>query len=95
MTQEIYQNTIPAMTDSLGKFLEQPSPSEILTDETHAVMTDEAFRKLKNYSHTTPSGVYVGKMWRLERRGVWYLAWYSECAEPGFMSNNYRQILIA
>lgn len=40
-------------------------------------MTAQQFGQLRNYQHTDPSGVYVGKMWRWRnRRGNWYLIYY-------------------
>lgn len=93
------KNEIPPMTDPLGKHWKQPKTEDILIDDTHAVMGLDAFDALENYSHSQPSGVYPGKMWRgwgSDENGIfWWLRWYgfSEMGE-GFCSNNQRRILI-
>jgi hypothetical protein len=98
-------NEIPPITDPLGKYWDQPARSEILVDEKHAVMTEETFRLLHEYSATNPTGVYPGKMWRRhdglfdqrckpgERR--WLLCWYAECEDPKMCATHWREILIA
>lgn len=98
-------NTIPPITDPLGAHWQQPSPADILIDDTHAVMTEAVFKRLLEYSTTRPGGVYPGKMWRrhdgvYDRRPnapapVWLLCWFG--IVPGndkVCSNNYRKILI-
>lgn len=99
---------IPPMTDPNGHYWDQPARSEILVDDTHAVMTTATFRKLAEYSATNPSGVYPGKMWRRHngahdldflRRGgkpEWLLCWYGYSSKgPDFCSTNYRTILLS
>ena len=88
-------NRIPAMIDPLGQYWEQPKISEIEIDDTHAVMEKGAFDKLLEYSTSTPSGVYIGKMWKGRyKTGEWYLAWFSKGDDAGtYLNNNYRIIL--
>lgn len=84
---------IPAMTDPLGKYWDQPNRSEIEIGE-RAEMSQTAFDKLKEYSHSQPTGVYIGKMWKMRRGDNWYLAWYGKDPDPCYVSNNYRRIQI-
>jgi hypothetical protein len=97
---------IPLITDPMGCSWEQPDRSEIMLDNTHALMTRRTFNKLHEYSATFPSGVYLGKMWKRHDGGfdrrfrasggkpVWKLVWYGRHANPKFVSNNFRDILI-
>lgn len=97
---------IPQITDPLGKSWLQPDRSEIVLDETHALMSLETFERLAEYSATKPTGVYEGKMWRrhdgafdveFRARGgkpEWLLCWYGKCDNPDHVSNNYRKIIL-
>ncbi len=101
------KNTIPPITHELGRHWKQPPTSEILIDDTHALMTRKTFEKLAEYSASKPTGVYEGKMWRrhdgsfdrefLARGGkpVWLLCWYGESELRDFVSNNSRIILLS
>lgn len=97
------------MTHPLSKYWEQPPRKNILVDDTHAVMTHQTFSELKNYSLTQPTGAYEGKMWKSRDRRIstledgnrnwvwldtWTLCWYGPDPTPGWVSNNYREILI-
>lgn len=93
------------MTDPLSKYWGQPSVEDILVDDTHAIMTKKTLEQLKDYSHSRPSGVYHGKMWRMKEieyeegscprlTGNWILCWYGPHSDPGYVSNNYRTILL-
>lgn len=100
------KNSIPPITDPLGRYWDQPPIERIAIDDTHALMTHEDFTLLPEYSASMPSGVYPGKMWR-RRDGAfdprcrpedrrWLLCWYG--IVPGdatVCSNNFREILIA
>jgi len=98
---------IPRITDPLGSSWKQPDRSEILLDDTHALMSVETFERLAEYSATKPTGVYPGKMWRrhdgafdrefLARGGKpeWLLCWYGESEiGPGYCSNRHRVIIL-
>jgi hypothetical protein len=97
---------IPRITDPLGRSWEQPDRSEIMLDDTHAVMTRRSFNKLHEYSGSFPTGVYEGKMWKRHDGGfdvafrsrggkpIWKLVWYGRHANPLLVSNNFREILI-
>lgn len=91
------KNVIPAIIDPMGSYWQQPKRDNILIDDQHAVMGKKDFEALLEYSSSTPSGVYEGKMWRRQvAGGDWYLCWfgYSEKG-PNVCSNNYRKILLA
>lgn len=80
-------NTIPPITEPMGRYWEQPDPSLIFIDGTHALMTRKTFDRLANYSASNPTGAYPGKIWRrhdgafdyaFRARGgrpVWMLCW--------------------
>ncbi len=97
-------NTIPPITDPLGKHWIQPSLDKILIDDTYALMARATFDSLAEYSATIPSGVYPGKMWKRHdglfdpqckpEDRMWFLMWFGECEDPGMCSNNFRAILI-
>lgn len=83
------------MTNPLGRFWEQPNLNEILIEDDNAIMTGITFSKLKNYSHSIPSGVYEGKMWRgVDRSGIDYLAWYGSSDNPDKCSINHKVIIL-
>jgi hypothetical protein len=100
------ENTIPPITHPLGKSWQQPSPQDILIDDTHALMSQETFKALAEYSCSTPTGVYEGKMWK-RRDGafdkeflagggkpIWLLCWFSLSETPNMCSTNSRKIII-
>lgn len=55
---------IPPITDRLGQGWEQPDAAEILVDDEYAVMSKDAFDKLKDYTASQPTALYNGKMWK-------------------------------
>ncbi len=85
---------IPPITDPLGKHWGQPPRRFIEVDDESALMSEQTFKGLKEYSDTLPSGKYEGKMWRMNARGTWYLCWYSKDKNPKFIIVNRREILI-
>jgi hypothetical protein len=100
-------NVIPPMTHELSSGWDQPSTSRILLDDTHALMTTETFKELKEYSATQPTGAYEGKMWKrhngvfdhefLARGGkpTWLLCWFDVSSKgPDWVSTKSRQILL-
>lgn len=106
MTTTLEKNVIPPITDPLGRHWDQPPTSDILLDDTHALMTTRTFEDLLEYSATNPTGAYEGKMWRrhdgafdreFRARGgkpVWLLCWYGESDKPDHVSNNSRAIIL-
>jgi hypothetical protein len=90
-----HQTEIPPMTDPLSVYWEQPNREGILVDDSVAVMSEKDFVRLKDYSWSMPSGAYVGKMWKAKTKaGKWFLCWYDEDREPGFLSTPLREILL-
>lgn len=87
-------NEIPEMTDPMGRHWCQPDRSRILVDATHAIVSRADFAELREYSSTTPSGVYPGKMWKAFRGGEWWLRWYGNHPDPKYVTNHARRILI-
>lgn len=87
-------NHIPKITNPLGSHWYQPSPETILIDDNVSLMSTESFKKLKEYSTSFPSGVYVGKMWKSLLNDVWFLRWYGEHENPSLCSINKREILL-
>lgn len=89
---------IPPITDELGAYWQQPPLSDLLVDETHAVMTERTLQALAEYSATIPTGVYPGKMWR---RAIysgktvtgWLLCWYGS-SDWLNCSVQHREILV-
>lgn len=99
-------NTIPEMTDPLGRYWKQPPTNSIVIDDTHAAMDKKTFDALPEYSCSIPSGVYPGKMWRRENgafdkeflkkggKTEWMLMWYGVSNDPQMCSINHRKILV-
>ncbi len=98
-------NLIPAITDEMGKYWDQPNSENFLIDDTHVIMDMCDFMGLREYSASNPSGVYPGKMWKRhdglydskckveDRR--WLLCWFGIVKDrPDLCSNNYREIII-
>jgi len=103
LKKEIPCNVIPPMTSDLGKYWDQPDTESILIDDTHALMASEALQQLKDYSHSQPTGAYHGKMWKRkyerasEDKGYesgWILCWFGESVNEGYLTNNYREIIL-
>ena len=70
---------IPECIHPLGEYWEQPKNTDIEIDDTHALMSEESFEKLHEYSRSIPTGVYAGKTWKLHSLdGKWYLRWYED-----------------
>ena len=96
-------NEIPPITDPLGRAWSQPSTSNILIDDTHAVISQTDFDKLLEYSASVPSGTYAGKMWKRldgsfskpKEECTWMLCWYGHSEKgPDYCSINFREALI-
>lgn len=58
---------IPPIVHPSGRYWDQPDRSEIMIDATHAIMSKATFDKLLNYTLSSPSGIYEGKMWKSQR----------------------------
>lgn len=95
ITEKRNNNVIPLMTHPLGKYWEQPSLDKILIDDEYAVMTIETLKEIHDYSHSIPSGIYEGKIWRgSDDKKEWYLNWWGFGSSPEKVTHNVRKILI-
>lgn len=106
----IESHVIPPCTNELGKHFGMPKREDIVIDELYAYMTEITFNKLKEYSTSNPSGVYLGKMWksriniskewgRIEwlkenSEDVWHLCWYGVATEKDYCNIYTRVITI-
>lgn len=93
------KNTIPPMTNSLGKHWVQPDPSGFVLDDDYVLMSKLDFDLLPDYTNSEPTGKYNGKMWKGQfnttKGKKWFLAW---CHDENEVSNliciSYREILV-
>lgn len=93
------KNTIPPMTNSLGKHWVQPDPSGFVLDDDYVLMSKLDFDLLPDYTNSEPTGKYNGKMWKGQFKTTkgkkWFLAW---CHDENEVSNliciSYREILV-
>lgn len=88
---------IPEMTHELSRAWDQPSKSEFAIDQLseYAIMSEDIFKRFKNYSHSQPTGAYEGKMWTLTHRGINYLRWYdTHPTKEGFLKVHELEIII-
>jgi hypothetical protein len=88
------EQIIPPITDPMGAHWKQPHRRYIELDETHALMSEQTFKGLMEYSSTFPSGTYEGKMWKAQRGDKWFLAWYCPDEKPAYIGIQWREILI-
>lgn len=92
INEKIYVS-IPKITHPLGKHWDQPKTSDITLINDFALMSENTLKKLGEYSASMPTGVYEGKMWKCQSKGIWYLRWFSYKDEK-YCSTNNREIRI-
>jgi hypothetical protein len=97
--REAAGHTIPEMTHPLARYWRQPNRDAITIDDTHAIMSQETFDALADYSCSVPTGVYDGKMWKYGRpyrepRTEWWLCWFAPSDKPDCCSTHTRRIII-
>jgi len=86
---------IPVMDDPLGKYWEQPHDmTDVMIDETHALLTRRQFDGLRDYSGSKPTGVYPGKCWKGCDKAGWYVSWWGADSGDGMLQNFARDILV-
>lgn len=88
---------VPPMTDPLGRHWDQPDPKSIRYGQRFCHMSTKAFKALPEYSSTTPTGIYDGKMWKhhnFRTDGSWHLCWYAPHADPKFIAIKSRRICL-
>lgn len=101
------EDFVPVITHPSGRHWEQPALHEFRMDADAAYMSLTTLERLLEYSCSQPSGVYPGKMWRIDRwaysrakypdpKDRHVLAWYGNSdSEPDkYCSNHYRRIVI-
>ena len=86
--------TIPPMTDPLGEFWNQPKTDNIIVDDKHALMSSSDCKKLMDYSMSSPSGAYVGKMWKSHTGSSQFLHWYDFSDKPDQVMHMRREIIL-
>lgn len=89
------EQIIPPITDPHGKYWNQPHRRYIEMDDTHALMSEQTFKELCDYSGSLPTGAYEGKMWRSKIRDRWFLCWYDIDADDNrYLIVKSREILV-
>lgn len=87
--------SIPRVTNPMGNYWKQPNRKLIEVDAKYAKMSPASFDKLLEYSTSTPTGIYIGKMWKRQlSNSKWLLCWFEPHPEPDTYSINYREILV-
>ena len=71
-------------------YFDQPQESDVLVDETHAVMTRITLKQLPDYSCSIPTGNYVGKRWRRAYQEGWLMG---EMTNPDPVTGLARNII--
>lgn len=63
----------------------QPYRMDILVNEEFAVMRQSDFDDLKEYTFSSPTGVYPGRMWKAKchQTDQWLLRWYGDTISVG------------
>lgn len=93
--KKIVMSEIPFMTHPYGRHWDQPKRENILVDDKHALMSEDAFKLLNEYSLSIPTGAYEGKMWKRKGdSGKWLLCWYDVGLTPETVSVKTREIII-
>lgn len=88
------EQIIPPITSPLGQRWEQPSRKFIDLDNSHAFMSEQTFKGLKEYSFSIPTGRYEGKMWKRCIKGEWFLVWFAPGTNHNQLRIEKRRILI-
>lgn len=87
--KEINKNYIPISQIPKERYWRQPDRSEIIVDDTHALMSLSAFNELQDYPEKYHAYRYVGKMCR--DKDLFY--WYGHHRDENMVSLHFRRIL--
>lgn len=89
-------NIIPPMTHPLSSgWKNNPKVEDIIVTNKTATMSRKDFDKLLDYSRSTPTGVYEGKMWKnYTSENSWYLNWWGSSDEPDKCKHFKRLIVL-
>lgn len=85
---------IPPITDPLGKGWSQPKTTDFLISDKFAKIKATDIGELYEYSHSLPTGVYNGKMWKTFDGSIWYLHWFGPHKDPSQCAIHTRKISI-
>ena len=88
------EQIIPPITDPPRPNWEQSYRQYIELDNTHALMSEQIFKRLPVYSFIIPSGRCKGKIWKEFENNKWYLVWLDTDEDPDFLFIEKREILI-
>ena len=89
------RNIIPDMTHELSSGWKQPRKKGIDIHDKFVMMSEEDFNLLYEYSGSTPSGVYEGKMWKSEGAiGEFFLKWFDNPDSENKCTIQIRKIVI-
>ena len=74
---------------------EAPDRSEILAiDKDYVLMRQDTLDRLLDYTHSQPTGLYPGKMWKAKNdTDKWMFCWCNHSV-GGLIDINFREILI-
>ena len=88
-------NSIPAMTDPLGRHWRQPADIRSAPmDEAHVLLTPAQVAGLSSYDSSIPSGVYPGKCWLRHQGDQTLLAWFGDEREDRRCPIMFREALV-
>lgn len=86
------------MTHPLSIYWDQPEVDNILIDSDCAMISEDDFKKLHEYSTSIPTGMYEGKMWKskvvIKDEEMWYLCWYENDMIPERVHINSRKLVV-
>lgn len=85
---------IDIVADPMGKHWTQPDRELIKVNSETAEMTQCVLEQLCDYSHSMPTGVYPGKMWKRKQGEQWWLCWFGVSKDPKLCTNNCRKVEI-
>lgn len=86
------EQIIPPIIDPRGKNWKQPHRRFIEIDDESALMSEQTFKALREYTPSLQSEQYAGKMWKQKIGDKWYLRWYSNYNNS--IITNKREILV-
>jgi hypothetical protein len=85
---------IPEMVHPLSKAWDQPKRDLIEISDEFARMSKDTLSCLMNYSHSQPSAIYDGKMWRSFDGEIWRLRWAGPHTDPGYHTIHSRKVTL-
>ncbi len=81
--------------DLLGPHDTGECPREgFLLDNKIAIVSAQAFKALKDYSRSLPTGAFPGKIWKRQCPDGWVLGMYTEHEDPSKVSIEWRTLIV-